>query len=329
MSTLNDVSRVSGLSVATVSKYLNGIRVKAENEEKIRRAIESCKYSANFYAKSLKTGQSMTIGVLIPNMASAFYSSVVAKLEQLFAAKGYTLLVSGYNNDAVQEKNKFLSLLSRRVDSILIAPENIDASAVTTARDNGTPVLFFDTFMDMSEVGKVITDNYAAAKQVMTRLLENGFEKIAVLLPSALYSTTEDRRRGCLDAACERGRESAVHWVETSGDITVAYAEMRKRLVSDRPDAVFALSSTTFLGALMAVSDEGLKIPNDIAFIGYDNRQISKIYTPNISLVYQPPEDIAQAICEQLEKLMAGETEPTVTSVKSRITYTDSIKKCR
>lgn len=331
MGTLHDVARISGVSIATVSKYLNGVRVKPKNEERIKQAIAECNYRVNFYAKSLKIGRSMTVGVLIPNMASGFYSSVVASLEQIFASKGYTLLVSGYANDAEQEKNKFLSLLSRKVDVLLVAPEHIDEETVSVARDNGTPVLFFDTRRDIPDVGTVVTDNYDACRQVMTRLLENGLRKITVLLPSRLYSTTNERFQGCLDAAKEAGQAEGIEMLATSGNIPGTYEKTRELLKHDRPEAIFALSSSTFLGAMMAVSDAGLKIPEDIAFIGYDNKQISKIYTPNISLVYQPIEDIAEKIYLRLEELLSEKQElPGRTSVvKSCIIYTDSIKKFR
>ena len=329
MGTLHDVSRLSGLSIATVSKYLNGIKVKPQNEEKIKKAIAESNYSVNFFAKSLKTKRSMTVGVLIPNMASSFYAAVVSRVEQIFAQKGYNLLVRGYANDAVQENSKFLSLLSRKVDALLMAPEQLSADSVAAARANGTPVLFFDTRKkDIDSIGAVVTDNYDACKTVTARLIGNGFSKIVVLLPRTVYSTTNERRQGCLDSAAELGCPEKVKMVNTPGDISGAYEKTRALLASDRPEIIFALSSSTFLGALMAVSDMGLNIPRDIAFIGYDNKQISKIYTPNISLVYQPVDDIAQAIYNELLSLMAGNPSKQLITIESRITFTDSIRKC-
>ena len=327
MGTLHDVSRISGLSIATVSKYLNGIKVKPQNEEKIKRAIEESNYSVNFFAKSLKTKRSMTVGVLIPNMASAFYSSVISRVEQIFAPKGYNLLVSGYANDGIQENSKFLSLLSRKVDALLVAPERLSEQSVAAARANGTPVLFYDTKRDIDAIGSVVTDNYDACKAVTARLIESGFSKITVLLPSTVYSTTNERRQGCLDAAAQLGCSHTLETLGTPGDISGAYERTRALLAAGRPEVIFALSSSTFLGALMAVSDAGLKIPEDIAFIGYDNKQISKIYTPNISLVYQPVDDIAQAIYGELSALMAGDAGNGRIVIRSRITYTDSIRK--
>ncbi len=327
MGTLHDVARLSGLSIATISKYLNGIKVKPQNEEKIKRAIDECNYSVNFFAKSLKTKCSLTVGVLIPNMSSAFYSSVVSRVEQIFAAKGYSLLISGYNNDSAQENSKFLSLLSRKVDAILVAPERLSEQSVAVARANGTPVLFFDTQQNIDSIGAVVTDNYEACRAVVTHLLESGFSKITVLLPSNIYSTTNERKQGCLDAAAKVNCSISVKILSTSGNILGAYERTCLLLKSERPEVIFALSSSTFLGSLMAVNDAGLKIPEDIAFIGYDNKQISKIYAPNISIVYQPIDDIAQAIYNKLSALMEGKTSNDCVVVKSCIIYTDSIKK--
>lgn len=326
--TLYDVARLSGVSIATVSKYLNGVRVKPENEERIKAAIEDCGYNVNFFAKSLKLKRSMTIGVLIPNLASSFYSAVISEVEKIFAKKGYTLLVSGYDNDAKQENAKFQSLISRRVDAILVAPENLSEASLETAKNSEIPVLFFDTRLKNSDVGAVVTNNFESCREVLETLLNRGFQRIAVLVPSMEYSTTKDRLKGCKAAIEACDAEKKVKFLQTSGDTVNAYKKAGELLATEsRPDAIFALSSSTFLGSLMAIGEAGLKIPENVAFIGYDNRQISKIYSPNISLVYQPISEIAEKICERLEAYFSGSESETVSVVNSKIVYTESVDK--
>ncbi len=204
--TLHDVARISGLSIATISKYLNGVHVKAENKRKIEHAISACNYNVNFFARSLKTGFSMTIGVLVPNIASAFYSSLMAETERRMTAKGYTLYVSGYDNNAAQENAKFRALISRKTDVILIAPEKLSEESLEIARANKIPVLFFDTALEDADVCAVVTDNRAVCRDVTRELLDRGFENIAVLAPGSLYSTTNDRCFGVRDAVEETGK---------------------------------------------------------------------------------------------------------------------------
>lgn len=322
--TLHDVARISGLSIATISKYLNGVHVKSENKRKIEQAITACNYNVNFFARSLKTGLSMTIGVLIPNIASAFYSSLIAEIERTMTAKGYTLYVSGYDNNAAQENAKFRALISRKADVILIAPEKLSAQSLEIARANKIPVLFFDTALEGADVCSVVTDNRAVCRDVMRELIYRGFNNIAVLAPDSLYSTTTDRCFGVRDAVEESGKD-CLNLIPTSGAIAGTYTRMQKLLKENRPDAVFALSSSIFLGALMAVAEAGLRIPEDIAFIGYDNYQLSQTYTPRLSLVYQPLPQIAEAVCDKLLSFAQGaETSERIT-VKSRVIYTDSI----
>ena len=323
--TLHDVARVSGLSTATISKYLNGAKVKPENEKRIIQAIEECGYSVNFFAKVLKTNRSMTIGVLIPNLASTFYSSIVSEVERKLAMKGYTLFISGYDNNESQENAKFQTLVSRRVDAILVAPERLSAESFEMAQRNGIPVLCFDTLVEGNNCPAVITNNFDVCKSVMKRLILSDFHKIVVLLPNVIYFTTGERRRGCEEALKEHKAESRAEFLHTSGDALGAYECVKSSLRQlVRPDVVFALSSGTFLGALMAIEDTGLKIPDDLAFIGYDNRMISRVHTPNISLVYQPIQEIADNICIGLERLLIGEMcESTV--VASQVFYTESI----
>ncbi len=326
--TLHDVARLSGVSIATVSKYLNGVRVKPENENRIKEAIDKCGYNANFFAKSLKLKRSMTIGVLIPNLASSFYSAVISEVEKIFAKKGYTLLVSGYDNDARQENAKFQALVSRRVDAVLVAPENLTETSLEKAENSEIPVLFFDTRLENREVGAVVTNNFEACREVLESLLTRGFQKIAVILPSMKYSTTKERLKGCNAAieACEA--EGKVRFLQTTGDTVNAYKIVGELLAAgERPDAIFALSSSTFLSSLMAIGEAGLKIPEDVAFIGYDNRQISKIYSPNISLVYQPIREIAEKICERLEADFAGEESKAVSVVEAKVVYTESVER--
>ena len=169
--TLHDVARISGLSIATISKYLNGVHVKAENKSKIEHAITECNYNVNFFARSLKTGFSMTIGVLVPNMASAFYSSLMAEIERTMTTKGYTLYVSGYDNNAAQENAKFRALISRKTDVILIAPEKLSEESLELARANKIPVLFFDTAIEGTDVCAVVTDNRAVCRDVTRELI--------------------------------------------------------------------------------------------------------------------------------------------------------------
>lgn len=326
--TLHDVSRLSGLSIATISKYLNGVKVKPQNKKRIEDAIVACNYSVNLSAKGLKTKRSMTIGVLIPNFASSFYSSIIAGVEYLLAQKGYTLFVSGYFNNEVHENKKFQMLVSRRVDAILIAPEFLKEEYLEIARQSDIPVLCFDTKLPNINCPSVVTDNFDVCKSVMGHILELGFENACVLLPNTVYFTTNERRRGCEAAIAENNAQGKVMFLRTDGDVQGAYQKTKFFLSQERrPDIIFALSSGTSLGALMAVTESGLRIPDDIAFIGYDNQSISKTYTPNISLVYQPIQAIAEKICGILEGLMNGEKQDDITTVISEIIYTESMNR--
>ena len=325
--TLHDVSRLSGLSIATISKYLNGVRVKEGNEKKIKRAIEECNYNVNFFARGLKTGHSMTIGVLVPSIASVFYSSLVAEVERIMMTKGYTLYVSGYDNNAAQENEKFRMLLSRKADAILIAPEKLDMESLALARKNKTPVLFFDTVIENAGVGSVTTNNREVCRRVTQELIERGFQNIAVLAPNSLYSTTRERCIGCREALEQAGVHNVNIVSALRNSVSGSYEITKSLLAGAHPDAVFTLSSSTFLGALMAINEEGLRIPQDIAFIGFDNQQISHIYTPNLSLIYQPLDEIAGIICDRLTRLIKGEEDDGSTVVESRVVYTESVSK--
>lgn len=325
--TLHDVSTLSGLSIATISKYLNGVRVKENNARKIEQAIADCNYNVNFFARSLKTGQSMTIGVLVPNIASTFYSSLIAEVERIMMTKGYTLYVSGYDNDPVQENQKFRMLLSRKTDAVLIAPEHLDPKSLALAKKNGMPVLFFDTVIEDADVGSVTTNNRDVCRYVIRELIARGFKKIAVLAPDNTYSTVRERCIGCKEAAAQAGT-SGVDVISASGNsVSGAHETVLRLLSSSRPEVIFPLSSGAFLGALMAISEAGLRIPQDIAFVGFDNRQISHIYTPNLSLIYQPIDEIASVVCEQLMRLIKGETDGESNVVKSRVEFTRSVSK--
>lgn len=113
--------------------------------------------------------------------------------------------------------------------------------------------------------------------------------------------------------------------IPASGTIAGTYARTQQLLKENRPDAIFALSSSTFLGALMAVGEAGLRIPDDVAFIGYDNYQLSQTYIPRLSLVYQPLSQISEEICKKLLAYSRGEIDDERVTIKSRVIYTDSI----
>lgn len=327
MSSLKDVARVSGLSVATISKYLNGIYIKEQNRKKIDEAIQQLDYHVNYIAKGLKTHSSMTVGVLIPTLDSRFYSSIVSRLEKKLAQCGKNVLICDYDNNEVLENKKFLSLLSRQVDQIVAVPTYLTQKALDTAKKNNVQVIFFDRIIDNIENVSVLTDNYDISYAAVEKLINRGRKNILFVAPHNDFYTTKERLRGAYDALEKAQVKVKFEVCEIQGGSEKAYLGCKQALFDRHDiDAVFALSSSTMLGAIMAIRELNFSIPNDLSFIGFDNLQIAKIYSPKLSCISQPLDDIAGKVVElilQSEKAGFDQKQPIV--LKSELIETESL----
>ena len=206
-STMKDLSRETGLGLATISKYFNGGTVRDKNRVLIEAAVKKLHYVPNEVARSLKTQQTRVIGVIIPELSNAFITSIISSMEDILRKHDYAVIVCDCRSDAKREKEAVDFLLHRRVDGLINMATDATGAHLKAALNANIPVLLIDRLVESlrGKTSAVVIDNVHAAGQAVRRLTELGHRKIGLVLGSPNLYTTDQRLTGYLNALKEAG----------------------------------------------------------------------------------------------------------------------------
>lgn len=314
--TIRDIKNRTGLSLATISKYLNGGNVLPKNKKLIEEAIEELHYEVNEIARGLVTNQSKLIGVMVYDIESFFSGSILHYISYEMRKRGYGVLIcDSYNNEEVEKQNlKFL--LNKKVDGILMLPVNLSGAFVRPAREAAVPVVLIDRSFTDDEYDFVGIDNHMAAFRAVSRLIENHHRKIAVITSDVEY-TGMARLEGYRSAMYKAGFPVPEEYQRLGRhSFELGYANMKQLLaLDDPPTGVFLGNYETTLGGIMAVNELGLSWPEDISIIGFDDLIVSRVVRPKIWMAVQPMGEICSKAVEILMSAIEEKKEQ-VTPVK-------------
>ncbi|MEA4889629.1 MAG: LacI family DNA-binding transcriptional regulator [Clostridiaceae bacterium] len=308
MATIKDVARKTGLSLATISKYLNGGHVLEENRQAIEAAINNLGYSVNRMARGLKTSRSMTVGVLIPDLENAFITSIVSNLENILLQAGYSTLICDYKHNPVIEHEKLAFLAARSIDGLVMMPLNGCPDDLRTLQMRHVPVVLLDRPVRGLTCDAVLVKNRQAAFGAADLLLTAGHRRIGFIGgPTGIY-TADERLEGYL-AAHQAHDLTADRQLIRQGqyDAESGY-QLTVELLSaaDPPTALFATNNEMTFGAVLAMHTLGIHIPEDLSVIGFDNQMLATVHQPVLSTVLQPLRQIGETAAELLLRRMRG-----------------------
>ena len=314
--TMKDIARRTGLGLATISKFFNGGQVRPKNRKLIEDAARELHFIPNEFARSLKTSQSKTIGVLIPELGNAFITSIITTMEDILRKQDYGVLVCDCRSDPKIEREAVTFLVHKRVDGLINMATDATGAHLAPALENGVPVVLVDRMIKSltGQVSAVIVDNVNAAERATNYLLDAGHTRIALILGNAGIYTTEKRREGFLNAMRERGVTPCEDFIHYS-DYTIegGYATMKSILAQpDRPTAAFITNNEMTLGALMALNELGLRAPDDISLMAFDKLDIFSAILPNLTLMKQPQNAIGECVARQMLTLLS---EPNASAL--------------
>lgn len=328
--TIKDVAKYAGVSIATVSKYLNGGNVREENRKRLEEAIRALDFKVNDMARALKTNRTMTVGVLIPSLENVFFTSIVSNIENVLIQNRYSTIVCDYREDPKLEKEKLEFLVDKMVDGIIMVPNNGNVEAIQEVVNKGIPMVLIDQFLKNVQCDVVLADNLNASYDAVEQLIIRGHRRIGIICgPEGLY-TTKERLKGYIrvheDYAVDIDENLILHGnydVESGYRLLLHFIEME-----NPPSAVFVTNYEMTLGAIMAINERDIKIPDQLSIIGFDNIQLAKIVKPSLSIVVQPIEQIGETAARLLLKRLNGDNEdkPSVHRLKTEILIKDSVK---
>ena len=306
--TIKDIAKETGLGNATISAYLNGVTVRPYNKEKIECAIKKLGYIRNDYARGLKTHKSKTIGVLIPELSNIFSTTIISEMEIVLREKGYGIIVCDCKTDEKLEQQALRFLLSKMVDGLIVMPVTTSGKALKVAIDNDVPITVIDRMTDSKDVSHIVINNREVAKNATEILVTKGCKNIALITGDMSVYTAKERKLGFEEKLKEVGlyRENLVF----NGEFSVEGGyQAAKHILKEYPDidGVLATNYEMTVGCMIAMSEERKIGGEDIEFIGFDNLEMARIISSNITTVKQPLKGIGQNAAETILSMIDGE----------------------
>ena len=316
--TIKDIANVLGLTPSAVSKALNDHpRISEKTKVSVQQVARNLSYEPNHLASALRKGKSNLVGVIIPRANSTFFSAVLQSIESVLNKKGYNIIVSQSYESYDKECKNIDSLLFTQVDGIIasLANETKDFSHYKKIKRKGVPLVLFDRGDDEIGVDYIGIDDYKSSHMIVDHLVSQNCKRIAHIAGYSHTRIYQNRIQGYKDALASHQLPSDdLLLVESNLSIEDGRAIMEQFLAHDEiPDAVYAASDYAALGALQVLQERNLKVPVDIAIVGFSNEPFTSLVTPSITSVNQHSEEIGRLTAEAfLRRIEETNTVPVL-----------------
>ncbi len=304
--TIKDIARELNISISTVSRAIaNNPVVKPETRLAVQKLAEKYNYTPNLTALSLKNSKTRTIGVIIPQLVHEFFASVIRGIEDFAYSNEYSVIICSSHNSYEREVIDSKTLINGRVDGLLacVTKDTIDFEHFHQFARRRIPMVFFDCICDEIDSPRVIIDDFDAGYKATQHLIDQGCTRIAYLGGPPSLIINQERFHGYQQALEKAGLTYEKEWVlHTSGgeDFEEGQA-LSEKLVNKRViDGLFATTDMLGISAMKKIKQAGLKIPEDVAVIGFSNWAISSIYEPAMSTISQPGYEMGYKAAELL-----------------------------
>ena len=299
------------------------------NRESIEGAIRELGYRVNEAARGLKTNRTATIGVLIPKLENIFCTSIVAFVENILIQHGYSTIICDYRESAQLEREKLEFLANKNVDALLYMPQYADASAVEAVLRRDIPVILLDRPIPGLSCDMVLVDNLNAAYRGIEELLVLGHRRIGIIGGPPSIFTAQERYKG-YRRVLEDYSVAVEEVLVKFGDYQIesGFALMTEFLNQvPRPTAVFVTNYEMTLGAVMALNEAQIKVPQELSLIGFDNLEMARVVKPTLAIVVQPMVLIGETSANLLLKRLKGDYDgfPATHRLKTEFLSGNSI----
>jgi LacI family transcriptional regulator len=323
MATIKDVARMAGVSISTVSKYMNGGTVRPENIAPIRDAIAALDYRVNPFARGLKAQRNRSVGILLPDLTTPFFGAIIAAMDKTFREYGYHSIISCYDADHGLERDNLRFLLTNGIDGLIYIPEDLTAEEYHEITSScSIPVVQVDRVIPGVHSDVVLVDNAQAAYKAVLSLTQKGHRRIALITGPKSVLTAKERQVGYLKALSDSGiaYDDAL-FISGQNDFATGYHGCETLLqLPTLPTAVFTTNYNITLGFITAARERGIKIPEQIDVFGFDCVDICTMLNPPIPVVHQPEQLIGRTAAIHLIEQMQGRTdEPKTTRLECSI----------
>lgn len=333
--TIKDVSELSGFSITTISRVLNGnYPVKNETRNKIMQAIEELDFSRNSTARNLRTKKSNLVGLVVADINNPYYSRIAKKIDDGLFEKGYNLLVCNTDESEKKEKRILSALQDKDVDAIVISPAAKNIETLRKLNNSGTKVVLIDRNMGILDIPFVGSDNFSESKILTEYLIQNGHRKIMFVSGTDTAVTAQDRLFGYKAALQENSisfEESSIvkgyYKQEDAYENTMKFLKENKR--NQNPyTAIFSSNNLMTIGIIQAIQELNLKIPEDISLVSFGQLDSQEIIDPKVTCIKQNIDQLAKDTLEKaIESLNDNDSNIDSNIIRDSLEIGDSVKK--
>ncbi|PCE67116.1 HTH-type transcriptional repressor PurR [Salinivibrio sp. YCSC6] len=331
MATIKDVARLAGVSTTTVSHVINKTRFVAEKTtEKVWQAVEELNYAPSAVARSLKCNTTRTLGMLVTKSTNPFFAELVHGVEDYCYKQGYTLILCNTEGNLEKQRDYLRMLSEKRVDGLIVVCSDLNEDLMLllekkrdlpmVVMDWGSHHIDTDRIEDNAELG-----GYLATKH----FIDNGHTKIGCISGQMDKNTCKHRLNGYFRALKEANITVNENWL-IEADFEADQAQIAAKqlaTMSDRPTAVFCFNDIMALAAISTFNEYGLKVPEDISVIGYDNIDLTEYFSPPLTTIHQPKRRLGKtAVKLLLARIANNETQQQVFEMQPALVSRQSVK---
>lgn len=326
-----DIAKITGFSITTVSRVLNGkadkYRISKATQDKIKSAADEMNYVPNEFARNLRSGKSKTIALIVPSLKNPFFAEIASAVNTEVRKYGYITLIGDSDDQIENEKTELLHLTSRNLDGMIIVPCGDEWDHLIKVQESGLPLICIDRYFEDANLSHVSSDNYEGAYSATKYLIEQGHTDIASIQGIRHSTPNIQRVKGFSDAMTDAG----ITDYSVTGDAfneQNGYLETKLLLrQKKRPSAIFAFSNMIAMGCLKAIKEENVNIPEDISLITFDDNPYLNYIEPPLTCISQPVEDICKIAVKILfSNILDHDKTPKHVLLKSTLKVKASVR---
>ena len=332
-STLKDIARELGISISTISRVVNNKKyVNPKTRKIVLDGLKKFNYMPNQVARSLKKQSTGTVGIVVPDISENFFTEIIKGIDEVLGRKDISIILADSSESAQKEANYLKLLYQNRIDALILATVSKNHDALDIYISNHIPVIFIDNIPDIDHnIDCVIIDNNKASLLAVNHLVENKHRDIAIIVGSPDETTGSERLSGYRRAMELNGIKINEHLIQHGNYKEDSGYQCMKTLIDNRKDhpftALYVGSEMMTYGAIKAIKECGLRIPDDVALVGFDVHDKSGLITPGITSVRQPETYIGNTVANLvINRLKEKKSNPRMNPVYQHIVLEPSLE---
>jgi len=300
---IKTIAKEAGVSTATVSRVLNNYKgVREKTRKKVQKVINNYNYEINSIAKSLKQKKSNTIGIIIGNVLSKFYSIIAKNIEDVASEHGFNTILCNGDDDPEKELKYLKVLRSNRVEGIILTPTGKNSHYVNNLIMTGMKIVLLDRLINGVECDAVLVDNFKGAYIATKHLIDQGYRRIGIINGYLDRTTGQERLRGYKTALSDNNIKIDNKFIKIGDFKKNSGYLLTDELLKSKPDAIFVTNLDMLLGSILFLKEKRINIPGEIGIISFDDTEWGTILDPPITVIQQPVKEIAITAAEILLK---------------------------